>query len=211
MRQVRSIGIILTGIALTVLMGTGMASAQAKPKLAVLEFKNKADNQWWWHGVAEAAQDVFITELGKLGKFTVLDREQLEEIMQANNLTLSGDIDAKAAVRIGKLLGVNYLLTGSVTEYGNKNIGGTGGGLSAGKKEFVATMNAQLIDTKTGKAVWSRAETNKTDSTKVSVGGFGGGVDDNRMFDKVMKPVIANLVNNLKTTNLVRTPRSEPQ
>jgi curli biogenesis system outer membrane secretion channel CsgG len=205
MRQFRSNGIILTVLALTLLIGAGSAAAQAKPKIAVLEFKNKADNQWWWHGGAEAAQDVFVTELVKLDKFIVIDREELEEIMQARNLTLSGEIDQKAAVKIGKLLGVNYLLTGAVTEYGSKNVGIPGSGISAGKKEFVASVNSQLIDAKTGNVIWSRAETNKTDSVKVSVGGFGGGVDDNKMFDKVMKPAIVNLINNLKTANPMRT------
>ncbi|MBK7392815.1 MAG: hypothetical protein IPI64_05865 [Chloracidobacterium sp.] len=205
MRQFRTIGIIFTGLALTLLIGAGSAAAQAKPKIAVLEFKNKTDNQWWWHGGAEAAQDVFVTELVKLDKFIVIDREQLEEIMQARNLTISGEIDQKAAVKIGKALGVNYLLTGAVTEYGSKNVGIPGSGISAGKKEFVASINSQLVDTKTGNVIWSRAETNKTDSIKVSVGGIGGGVDDNRMFDKVMKPTIVNLINNLKTANPMRT------
>lgn len=172
--------------------------AQAKPTIAVIEFKNKANNQWWYHGGAEAAQDVFITELGKLNKFKVMDREQLEEIMNQRNLSLSGEVDAKMAVKVAKILGVNYLLTGSVTEYG-VTPNGTGGGLSVGKRNFVAALNAQLIDSKTGKIVWSGAESTKTDSVKVSVFGIGGGVDDNRMFDKVLKPTIVTLVAKLKS------------
>ena len=70
-----------------------------KPRIAVLEFKNKADNQWWYHGGAEAAQDVFVTELVKSGKFRVVEREQLEALMQEKNLALSGDVDPKTAVQ----------------------------------------------------------------------------------------------------------------
>lgn len=40
-------------------------TGKAKPKLAVLPFQNKAGNAWWYHGGAEAAQDVFVTELMK--------------------------------------------------------------------------------------------------------------------------------------------------
>src|SRR4030081_83901 len=94
-----------------------------KPRIAVLEFKNKADNQWWWHGGAAAAQDVFVTELVKSGKVRVVEREQPAALMQEKGLTLSGDVDPKTAIKIGKLLGVNYLLTGSVTEYGATNKG----------------------------------------------------------------------------------------
>ena len=37
------------------------AADNAKPRIAVLEFKNKADGQWWYNGGAAAMQDVFVT------------------------------------------------------------------------------------------------------------------------------------------------------
>jgi curli biogenesis system outer membrane secretion channel CsgG len=184
------------------------AASSDKPRIAVIEFKNKADNQWWYHGGAEAAQDVFVTELVKSGKFRVVEREQLQALMAEKNLTLSGDVDPSTAVRIGKLLGVNYLLTGAVTEYGVTEKGGHAPGLrrlpgvSAGKKTFVAAMNARLIDTSTGEIVWADEARGEEASVKVFVGGFGGGVDDDRMFDKVLKPVIQQLTASLKAADL---------
>lgn len=188
--------------------GLTRAASSDKPRIAVLEFKNKADNQWWFRGGAEAAQDVFVTELVKSGKFRVVEREQLEALMQEKNLTLSGDVDPKSAVKIGKLLGVNYLLTGAVTEYGVTDKGAHGSGIgrlpgfNAGKRNFTAAMNARLIDTSTGEIVWADEATGAESSVKVSVGGFGGGVDDDRMFDKVMKPVIQKLTASLKAADL---------
>jgi len=41
--------------------------------------------------------------------------------MQEKNLVLSGDIDPSTAIKAGKLLGLNYLLTGAVTEYGARD------------------------------------------------------------------------------------------
>jgi curli biogenesis system outer membrane secretion channel CsgG len=182
--------------------------AADKPRIAVLEFKNKADNQWWWHGGAQAAQDVFVTELVKSGKFRVVEREQLAALMQEKNLTLSGDLDPSTAVRVGKLLGVNYLLTGSVTEYGvTEKTGRAPGigrlpGVSAGKKTFVAALNARLIDTSTGEIAWADEARAEESSAKVFVGGFGGGVDDDRMFDKVMKPCIQQLTASMKAADI---------
>lgn len=184
-------------------------AASDKPRLAVLEFKNKADNQWWYSGGAEAAQDVFVTELVKSGKFRVIEREQLAALMEEKNLTLSGDVDPATAVKVGKLLGVNYLLTGAVTEYGATDTGAHGGGIrrlpgfSAGKRNFVAAMNARLIDTSTGEIVWADEARGEDSNVRVSVGGFGGGVDnDSRMFDKVLKPVIQQLTASIKAADL---------
>lgn len=185
-----------------------MADQPSKPRIAVLEFKNKTDNQYWWHGGNAATQDVFVTELVKSGKFSVTNREQLQALMAEKNLTLSGEVDPRTAVKVGKLLGVNYLLTGAVTEYGVDDKGAHGPGIgglpsfSAGKKRFVAAMNARLIDTSTGEILWADEARAEESSTKVSVGGFGGGVDDTRMFDKVMKPVIQQLTASLKAADL---------
>src|SRR5678815_5109639 len=151
----------LAAFAIAVLAVAVAGAASDKPRIAVLEFKNKADNQWWWHGGAEAAQDVFVTELVKSGKFRVVEREQLEALMQEKGLTLSGDVDPKTAVKVGKLLGVNYLLTGAVTEYGTTGTNvdtpwvGNLPSVSVGKKTFTAAMNARLIDTSTGEIVWA--------------------------------------------------------
>ena len=105
-----------TMLALAFALAPALASAaDAKPRIAVLEFKNKADGQWWYHGGAAAMQDVFVTELVKSGKFRVIDREQLAALMQEKNMSVAGDIDPKTAVKAGKLLGVQYFLTGAVT------------------------------------------------------------------------------------------------
>ena len=195
--------------ALLALVCAGALAAADKPRIAVLEFKNKADNQWWFHGGAEAAQDVFVTELVKSGKFRVMEREQLEALMQEKNLTLSGDVDPKTAIKIGKLIGGNDLLTGAVTEYGeagsSAHAPGVLGlpGFSGGKKTFTAAMNARVINTSTGEILWADEASGEDSHMSLSIGGFGGGKDyDTRQFDKVMKPVIQKLVASLKAADL---------
>ena len=201
----------LVGVCLlaAVLAPAVASAASDKPRIAVLEFVNKADNQYWWHGGAAAMQDVFVTELVKSGKFRVMEREQIAAIMQEKGLTLSGDIDPSTAMQIGKLLGVNYMLTGSVTEYGRTDAGAHGRGVgrlpgfSAGKSTFVAAANARIFDVSTGEILWADEARAEDSNVKVSVGGFGGGVDnDQRMFDKVLKPIIQQLVASLKAADL---------
>jgi curli biogenesis system outer membrane secretion channel CsgG len=190
-------------------VAVGFAHAAEKPRIAVLEFKNKADNQWWWHGGAAAIQDVFVTELVKSGKYRVIDREQLDALMREKNLSLSGDVDPATAVRIGKLLGVQYFLTGAITEYGATDTGAHGRGVrgvpgfSGGKRTFVAACNARLIDTSTGEIVWADEARGEDAKFNLSIGGFGGGVqNDSRQFDKVMKPVVQQLAASLKAADI---------
>ena len=174
-------------------------AGRSKPRIAVLEFGNKSGARLS-RGGAQAmqdvfvteVQDVFVTELVKTGKFSVVEREQLDALMRSNNLSLSGDVDRATAVRVGKLLGVNYVLTGSVNEYGMTGRQARGSG-----RRFNAALSAHLIDTSTGEIAWAdEARSN------VSVGGFGGGVDDDRIFDKAMKPCIRQLANSLKGARL---------
>lgn len=202
--------IVIVGLCLAVLAAVWMPASAAgnKPRIAVLQFQNKADNQWWWHGGADAAQDVFVTELVKSAKFTVIEREQINAIMQEKGLAQSGDVSASSAMQIGKLLGVQYMLTGAVTEYGNTDKSAHGRGIGklpgfgAGKRTFTAAMNARIFNVSTGEIVWADEARNEDSSVKVSVGGFGGGVDDERMFDKVMKPTIQQLVASIKAADL---------
>lgn len=201
-------GIIFCLISVLALVVLQPAWAADKPRIAILEFKNKADNTYWWSGGAEAMQDVFVTELVKSGKFRVMDREALASVLREKNLALSGDIDPATAVKAGKLIGVKYLLTGAVTEYGIDDAGASGpgvGGLpsfSVKKRRFTAAANARLIDAETGEIVWADEARGEEASRKIRVGGFGGGVDDRRMFDKVMKPVIADLTASLKAADI---------
>ncbi len=185
-----------------------LEAASNKPRIAVLQFKNKAENQWWYNHGGEAAQDVFVTELVKSGKFRVIEREQLDALMQEKGLSIAGDIDPKTAIRAGKLLGVNYFLAGALTEYGaqgnNVNTPGFRGlpGVSVNKKKFTAAMNARLIDAETGEIVWADEGRAEESASKVYVGGFGGGVEDDRMFDKTLKPMIQQLCASLKAADI---------
>jgi curli biogenesis system outer membrane secretion channel CsgG len=182
------------------LLGLLAFSAIAQPKLAILRFTNKADNQWLSRGGAEQIQDVFITEMIGTKKFSVINRESLEKIFEEKNLSFNGEVNEATAVKIGKLLGVDYLLTGTLTKYGLE--GKPNGGLNAGTRKFVTTFKTQLINISTGKIIWSREESGESAPNKVSVGGFGGGVNDQRMFDSVMKPTVQKAISNFKAADL---------
>jgi curli biogenesis system outer membrane secretion channel CsgG len=207
---------LVTTICCALLVGLwipGLAQADERPRVAVLEFENRAQNQWWYNRGAQAAQDVFITELVRSGRFRVIERSQLEALMREQNLSLSGTIDPNTAVRAGRVLGVDYFLVGALTEYGDTttrvDAPGTrvGGrwvpGTRVGRNNFAAAMNARLIDTETGEIVWADEGRAEDTAVQVRVGGYGGGVDrDTAQFDKTLKPMIQQLVASMKAADL---------
>jgi len=116
--------------------------------------------------------------------------------MQEKNLSLSGDVSAATAVQAGKLLGVEYILVGDVTEFGeqeNKAQVGWGIGVDVRKKKFIAALDVRLISVTTSEILWAETGRKEESNAKVYVAGIGGGVDDDRMFDKVLRPVVEEL------------------
>jgi len=187
-----------------------MVTAQ-KPRIAVIEFDADAASNWysWWRNQgAGAVQEVLVTELVKSGKFRVIEREKLDALMQEKNLSLSGSLDPSTAVQAGKLLGVEYLVTGAITEYGNSDAGARAPGfrglpsVNIKRRKFAAAINARLVNTTTGEIVWADDVREETKSAKVRVGGFGGGVDDDAMFDRVLKPAVQKLVKSLSKADV---------
>ena len=192
-------------LALLMVLAAGVVlAAEGKPRIAVLEFGHKALNSHWW-GSGGAAQDMFITALVKSGKYTVIDRERLDALMREKNLSLSGDVDPSSAVQAGKLLGVEYMLFGNITEFGeqeNKAQVGWGIGVDVRKKKFIAALDCRLVSTTTGEILWAESGRKEESSAKVYVAGIGGGVDDERMFDKVLRPVVEELSGKLLQVQL---------
>ncbi len=207
--MMKKTGLVMLAILVaTVALAPAVGGASEKPRIAVLQFENKADYSWWHSRGGAAAQDVFVTELVKSGKFRVIDRERLADLMREKNLSLSGDVSTATAVKAGRLLGVQYFLTGALTEYGTSTSGARARSIrglpsfSVKKKTFTAAMNARIIDTETGEILWADESRKMEKTSKVFVSGIGGGVDDNKMFDKVLKPMISELMASLKAADL---------
>jgi len=207
MRASRIAGFLVSGA--LALVATGPAFAQAKPRVAVIEFKNKVSGwSWGWYHAGTQAQDMFVTALVKSGKYRVIEREQLAAIMQEKNLTLSGDIDQKTAMKIGKLLGVEYIIAGALTELGaqktNVNTPWLRGipSVNVGVSKMDCAIDARAFSTTTGEIVWADSAKEETSSSKVYVAGAGGGVDDQRKLDALVRPVVTKLADSLAQKSL---------
>ena len=182
------------------------ALGQEKPRIAVLEFENKAGVSWWYSTGAAAAQDIFVTQLVKSGRYRVLDRERLNSILAEQDFSLSGRIDGSTAVEAGRVIGVKYFLVGSLTEWEHDRQSASSGrylrGIRGARNKFSAAMNARIIDAETGDIVWADEARADKSKVKLTVSGVGGGSDYSRnTVSTLMKPMVEELAAKIAASN----------
>lgn len=92
-----------------------------KIRVAVLDFDYSAvSNPTWlsyFNGGAKGVSDMIVNQLVETGKYRVIERSRLDAILAEQNLGASGRVDASTAAEIGRLLGVEMVVIGSVTQF----------------------------------------------------------------------------------------------
>lgn len=89
-----------------------------KKKIAIIEFSNLNDEVTQ---LGQFLSEELITQLfiADPGKFEVVERRQLLKVLNEQELGTSGLLDADAMGTVGKILGVDAIVTGSITDLGN--------------------------------------------------------------------------------------------
>ncbi len=140
--------------------------------------------------IGEGISDLIVDELVNDGSFRVIERKRLDAILAEQNFSNSerADPSAKTVAQLGKALGVQYLVVGSITKFGteqsNKSFGGGGYGSAFGlgqvgtaKGKANVAITARIIDTSTGEIMASAKGdgTSKRSGLLLAGGGGGGG------------------------------------
>ncbi len=173
--------VILAVVAFSLLLCSVSAFALTrKMRVAVIDFKNNVSGpeRPKVEAVRRAITDMFITELWKTQMFSIVERSRLEAIAREHRLAASGLVDEATAARLGKLLGVEAIITGSITQFTLKKRGGVlpipnVGGIAFGEAEAFVTLDVRMINVETGEIMLVAKETGRATH---SVGGltFGG-------------------------------------
>lgn len=90
-----------------------------KTKIAVFEFSN--DTPFESTIIGAGVANTLVTALVKSKHYIVVERSMLQKIMAEQNLGMTGAIDAATASQVGKVLGLDYIITGSISEFGVKS------------------------------------------------------------------------------------------
>ena len=174
--------------------GSAVLQAQeAKRRVAVFPFEYATVREWvvdMWHSdvdIGKGVADMIVTDLVRNGTYSVVERSQLDRILGEQNFQQSGRADASTAAQIGKILGVDAIIIGSITEFGreDKRLGVAGnvrvGGIGIGRvgrntSKAVVAINARIVSIQTAE-ILAVAEAKATSSRSgASIAGDAAGV-----------------------------------
>jgi curli biogenesis system outer membrane secretion channel CsgG len=137
-----------------------------KKRVAVVNFE---DRSGYGHNIGQGVSDMLVTALVESDQFIVIERGELDEVMKEQGLGLSGAVTPQSAAKVGQLLGVQRILTGSITEFGSKQnkVGGGIGGFNIGVSTTTArvTVDIRFINVDTGEIVMAKTAEGEDSST----------------------------------------------
>lgn len=126
----------------------GSLDQNKKSKIAIMEFVDMQANV---SSLGKYISEELTTRLYLTGEFEVVERQLLDKIIEEQKISLSGLIDESSAVELGKVLGVDAIASGTITDLGTS-----------------VKINARLISAETGQLFSvASVEIPKDDKVKV--------------------------------------------
>ena len=174
-----------------------VAGAQQKKRVAVLDF----DYGTVRSGIAaifganvdvgSGIADLIVDRLVTSGAYSVIERKALAKILAEQNFSNSDRADPTSAAKIGRLLGVDAIIIGSITQFGRDDqttsVGGGAlggltrkygiGGVQRREAKAVVGINARMVDVNTAEilAVASgKGESQRSGTSLLGAGGSSG-------------------------------------
>ncbi len=143
-----------------------------KRRIGIVDFENKS--AYGQNRLGSAASDILVTELAKTGKFVVVERDKLQKIFDEQKLQASGAVDARTVVRVGKILGLNAIVTGAVSQFGVKEEGSDYLLVASKRQVAEVTVDIRVVDAENGQVLYADSGKGVGKSTKRNVLGLGG-------------------------------------
>src|SRR5262245_11479717 len=202
-------------------LGAGQAAAQGSKRIAVavMDFDYGTVENWWGqYDIGKGMADQVVDALVNDGTFRVIERKKLDTVLAEQDFSASDRADPSAAklTKIGKVLGVRYIVAGSITKFATESRGGAGRvkgiGLGGKKAKSQVNLTARMIDTTTGEIMVSAkgvGESNKGGGAAFSSGSFGVGTDSEEWRNSGLGDAQEQACNQLVTQLVAKKDRLE--
>lgn len=136
----------------------GTTQTSWRKRIAVVSFESPYE--YTGTGLSGGVTDMMTTALVRSRALDVIERAQLEKILSEHDLSARGLLDPETAVRAGKILGVDYIMGGKITEFGVKTkrtgVGAVLGplaGVDVKKGSARTKIDVRLIEVETGRVL----------------------------------------------------------
>lgn len=140
--------------------------------------------------ILKQAYDILSTKLTSSGKFMLLERGDFDKIQEEFKIT--GDSSANQKV------GADYIILGSVTEFGRKELGQNKVFSTAKTQTVQAAVSLRLVEVSTGLVIYSEEGKGEATTTAKTTLGLGATADyDATLSDKAISMAISKLVENI--------------
>ncbi len=200
-------GVCVSAIATPATTQPATQLAQAtKKRLVVMDFDYGTTNSYYSSyrgvGAAKGISELLINELVNNGTYTVVDRSKLEQVLKQQNRT--GSMDAGTAAEIGKKLGVDAVLIGTITKFNidKQSGGGSFMGIGGGSQKTKATVqiDVRLIGTASGDILATAKAVGEADQSdsNISVRGISGNSGSNNE-DTLLSAAVDKAVSQMVT------------
>ncbi|MGC9450048.1 MAG: CsgG/HfaB family protein [Oceanipulchritudo sp.] len=135
---------------LLLMAGSALSSA---PTIGVADFGTHFD------GTVDRIVPNLITEnLINSGQFVFYERDKLDSLLREQGFQSSGMVDPTTAVALGKLSGIDYILTGEVVDFGREVRDFSGYGVRTRTTFHRLEVAVRILETQTGRVVFSKTE-----------------------------------------------------
>ena len=139
--------------------------------------------------IGKGVADLMVEKLVKSGKYRIIERKAIDKILAEQNFSNSDRADSTTAAKLGRLMGADAIVMGSITQFGRDdkktNVGGSVlggrlskygvGGVGASKAKAVVGLSARLVSVNTGEILAVASGIGESTRSGTSLIGGGGG------------------------------------
>ena len=165
------------------------AGESTKQVLAVLDFEG---NEKLKGKVDLKMSDMLTTALFNTKRFDIVERNKIDKVFQEQNFGMSGMVDANSAAEVGKLLGAEYVVFGSITSATRKDIDKFGYMLI----RIEVGIDVRAVNTSTGKILLSEEALGVSESKLITTADgviVSGNIDYNSAYADASRDAIAKV------------------
>lgn len=186
-------------------------NAYVKPTIAVMKFENRAPFPLGWN-IGAGMADILVDRLVATGRYHVLERPELDSVLEELRLQQSGQTRPQNKVAAGRLKNVQYLVKGTVTDFGHVAyesgfLGVRGFDIFGNHNKAVMGLTLYVVDVESGEIICSESLQESVSASDLNVSAvyknvsFGGSVfyktplgkATERVMDRAIRKVTATI------------------